>query len=510
MVSPALPQPRLIFFSKSVLEPSLIESLHLALKSGTDYHYRQTGSLEEVKEVIHRSTRVVWLANCSSKDEIAELYPALGPFESRIADGTLKIVLLNTARHPKLRDIVRARVGVEVVDLPVTTKALQYKLKNALLSAHQNYLKVSDVIDTSIVVGADAKTPLRTKPKVLGADVLWQPAVEFDYDFWWIPDGKSIRLVVGVWLIDLIGPSPAAGTWEVVAGLGEDGERAWMWRSRWLAEEVFQTREGRWIFFGKQAPEFSGLKSAWAFMGKKPKLAFYPNGSNKAKFVRFEFREEDGFLACENSVSAKMMLPQIQATFAQIPGGAARAIEPAAGSAILDPFGEFELPARNSTDAAATNLVGGEASGPLTPTSEIGIHLGLGVVSNSGVTAGAKSFGKMSFGVDVIRKNGELGDADMKPPSVYHVTKSGATLLLEPPNAEVGDRFHFRFKFAAGESITECMMEWEMTEVEMAFEEKLLAKGDFVSGDLAPLSYVLDKLEDRKRELKEFYRMARG
>ena len=126
------------------------------------------------------------------------------------------------------------------------------------------------------------------------------------------------------------------------------------------------------------------------------------------------------------------------------------------------------------------------------------------------MTAGAKSFAKFSFGVDVVRKNGELGDADMKPPSIYHVTKTGATLLLEPPNAEVGDRFHFRFKFATGEKTSECLMEWEMTEIEMAFDQKLLAKGDFVSGDLAPLAVTLDELEERKRELKEFYHRARG
>jgi hypothetical protein len=513
MSAPALPAPRLIFFSKSVNEPSLIESLHLALKSGTEYHYRQTPSLEEVKEVVNRSTRVVLLANCATKEEIAEIYPALGTFDARIADGTLKVVLLNTARHPKLRDIVRARVGVEVVDLPVTVKALQYKLKNALISAHQNYLKVSDTIDTSIIVGADSKTSLRTKPKVLGTEVLWQPAAEFDYDFWWIPDGKSIRLVVGVWLIDLVGPSPAAGTWESVSGLtNSEGERAWMWRSRWLADEAFQTREGRWIFFGKQAPEFSGVKNAWAFMGKSPKLAFFLSGQANAKYVRFEYRVEDGFLACENSASAKMLLPQIRATFTALPGGPKPApIEADAISAIADAYGDFELPPMaGATDDTATNLVTGETNGTLAPASEAGIHLGLGDVAQPGVTTGAQTFSKMSYGVDVVRKNGELGDANMKPPGVYHVTKTGATLLLEPPNAEVGDRFHFRFKFGTGDALTECLMEWELTEIEMEFDEKLLARGDFVSGDLAPLSHVLDKLEDRKRELKDFYRTARG
>ncbi|MBS1962549.1 MAG: hypothetical protein JST04_10055 [Bdellovibrionales bacterium] len=502
-------------------EPSLVESLHLALKSGgADYLYRQTTSLEESKEIVLRSTRVALLVNCATKEDIAEIYPALAAFENRISEGTVKVMLLNTARHPKLREIVRARVGVEVVDLPVTVKALQYKLKNALMSAHQNYLKVADVVDTSIVVGAEAKTSLRTKPNVSGTNVLWQPPTEFDCDFWWIPDGKSIRLVVGVWLVDLIGPSPAAGTWEPVAGMfGEEGERAWAWRSRWLADEVFQTREGRWIFFGKQAPEFSGVKNAWCFMGKFPRLAYFPNGTAKAKYTRFEFRTEDGFLASENSATGKTLLPAIQATFAQVPSGPARPTEVDAVSVLADAYDDFELPPIVATDVTPTNLITGESSdktsdptatGPLVPRTEVGVHLGLGAVANPGVTAGKQSFSKMSLGVDVVRKNGELGDADIKSPTVYHVSKTAATILIEPPNAEVGDRFHFRFKFGTGDALTECLMEWEMTEIEMAFEQKLLARGEFVSGDLAPLAHLLDKVEERKRELREFYVAARG
>jgi hypothetical protein len=43
----------------------------------------------------------------------------------------------------------------------------------------------------------------------------------------------------------------------------------------------------------------------------------------------------------------------------------------------------------------------------------------------------------------------------------------------------------------------------------MALENQLLATGEFVSGDFAPLAHVLDLLDERKQALKEFYHTAK-
>jgi len=115
----------------------------------------------------------------------------------------------------------------------------------------------------------------------------------------------------------------------------------------------------------------------------------------------------------------------------------------------------------------------------------------------------------MSFGVDVVRKNGKLGADGLLPPTVYEVTRKGATLMLTSSDARIGDRFHFRFHFNSGEKHTECMMEWELLEIEMAFENQLLATGEFISGDFGPLDHALNTMDARRQQLRDFYRAAR-
>lgn len=502
MAQPVLPLPRLVYFSKSVTDTTFSESVHLALKSGTEYRYRQTETGEEIREIVSRSTRVVWLVNVTTKETILEVYPLLPELQARLADGTLKIFFLNTARHPKLRDLVRSRPGVEVIDPPITTKALQYKLKNAVISVHQTYIKNADLLDGVAVVGSEAKNNLlRPRPRILGAEVLWQPPFELNVDFWWIPDGKSIRLVLGVWLIDLIGPSTAAGVWEESAAeSGINGEKVWFWKNRWLSEEVFQTRKGRWLFFGRQIPEYSATKNAWLFIGKNPRLAYFEDDQPIPKMVRFEYREDEGFIACENSLNAKALLPRIRETFIEeAPKTFLQETEtPDQGG--RDEFSLLKETAREETPAALV----------LRGSSDTAKNSGIAKVEAPGVSAGVHAFQQTSMGVEVLRKNGEPLTHSRLHTLVYDLGKTNATFAIDFTDLEIGDRFHFRLKLGFGDSCIDCVMEWELGSILMVSDGKTVARGEFVSGDFAPLAHAMDRMQERKRELKEFYRLARG
>lgn len=513
--SPVTALPRLVFFSRSLTQPALIESLHLALKTSTEYQYRTTELVDQMKEIVSRSTRVVILANCLTKEDITDLYNVLPTFAERISDGTVRVVVLNSIRHPKLPELLRTRGTVEVVDLPTTQKNLQYKLKNSLISVHQSYLKKDQAKDaaTPIEVGTEnIKTSLRSPERNADTDVLWQASIGFDFDFWWIASAKHLRRVVGVWLIDLIGPGPSAGTWEEVPGFDRGGEKAWMWRTRWLADEAFQTTDGHWFFFGKQ-PEFSWQKGMWTFVSKTPALAFFPNGTRTPKYTRFEYKPEEGLIFFENSHVTQLLLPRIQATLETRVGTQNGDSSPEIVE-LPDQFEEFELPPEVVALEEKARLSPAPIEIPqnsvLVAKSENAASIGLGTIEIAGVSAGAGAYEKTDFGVDVIRKNGKLGTADLQPPKIYEVTRSGATVMLEPALAKIGDRFHFRFHFSSGDKRAECLMEWELQQIEMAFENQLLASGGFISGDFGPLDHVLESVEERRKELREFYDAARG
>ncbi len=420
--APVTALPRLVLFTRSMAQPALVEAMDVALRTSTECQYRPTDSIAQVKEIVSRSTRVVLLANCLTKEDITDLFNALPALSARIVEGTVRVFVLNSIRHPKLAELLRSRGNVDVVDLPTTQKALQYKIKNALISVHQSYLKKDQAKEAQTpieVTAQQAKASLRSAARNKDLDILWQSPVGFDFDFWWLVSPKNIRRVVGVWLVDLIGPGPSAGTWEEVPGFDRGGEKAWMWRTRWLADEAFQTTDGRWFFFGKQ-PEFSWQKAMWSFVSKNPMLAFFPNGARDPKYTRFEYKADDGFIFFENSHLTQLLLPRIQATLERRIGGGSNSNDVPEIVDALDQFDEFELPpSLDEAEIAASETVVVEPTeaitdeppsgilrdnadfNPETVTPErsvlsvnpaIALPFGMGPIQNAGISAGSAAY----------------------------------------------------------------------------------------------------------------------
>jgi len=476
--SPPATLPRLILFTRSQSQPPMIADLHQAFSKNPDFNYQIVHQAKELVTAVGEGSRGVLFANCDKKEDVADLYNVLSQFAPRVAEGCLRILVLNGIGHAQLASILRSRCAVEVVEPPTNPKAIQYKIKTALQIVNKNSLQNEKKPSEQKPASAQPKPHVTVQPA--GMNVLWEEPVDFQFDTWWIPNRKSIRNVVEVWLIDLLGPGPIIGTWEEVPGLERSGEKAWAWTPDPVAEHVFQTPKGNWIFFGKK-PEFSWETNFWSFVSKDPSFAFYVQNSKVPTHVRFELTAE-GLRILENSAHTKGLLGQIGSTF----------------GAHLD--------------------VPQSARGVLEPNEESITGLGLSKVTEEGIVAGIQAFDRLNLNVEVLRVNGVLGSCGMKPPSVYEVTEVGAMFLLEPPISKVGDRYEFRFKFATGETNLECSMEWELTDVmewelndvNSTLNETQLAMGRFCSGDYDPFFGILDRLEERRKELKHFYELARG
>lgn len=540
-------KPVLVLFSRSGHQPAFLEPLHRALGASADLGYAMTGRPEDLAGFFAASSRGVLLANCLLKEDIADLYNVLPQFASRVADGTLKILVLNSIGHPRLGSLLRSRApALEVLETPTNLKAIQYRLKSALTAVHQAYQKAaasraktetSEEIDPALGTKTRAA---RAKPKAGGQEVLWQSAVDFNFDCWWIPSRKNIRNVVGAWLIDLLGPGPVVGTWEELSGIERAGEKAWAWRPRSIAEEIFQTPDGRWVFFGKQ-PEFSWQKNLWSFVSKQPMFAYYPDGQREPEFVRIEYRPDEGLLFLENSGFTQTLLPRIQSTFESRLG--ARSGSPAENAEVGGNFDgwDFEIdPSAGPSASSRPAADGGEGSAEwkdhtgargmdfksgsvrvdaarsapkprnaLTPDAAIGGKLGLQAIETAGVVAGAQAFDRLEVRVDPLRKN---GDRIERAPEIllYEVNESGATFLIRDLANRVGDRLLLRFRLDSGSLKMECAMDWELTSVDLTLEDGMLVSGAFRDGDFDPLFTLLDRLDARKKELKEFHAAARG
>lgn len=449
----------------------MVGDLHQAFLKNPDLDYRVVNQGKELVEAIGEGTRGVLFANCDKKEDVADLYNVLSQLGPRVTEGSLRVLVLNGIGHAGLASILRSRCVVEVVELPTNPKAIQYKIKTALQIVNKNFQQNDKhPTEPKPAVVSPPKPSVTVQPP--GMNIHWQPPVDFQFDVWWIPDRKNIRNVVEVWLIDLLGPAPVIGEWEEVPGLDRSGEKAWSWRPDAMAEDTFQTPDGNWVFYGKK-PEYSWQKNLWSFVSKDPLFAYFPNGAKEPSYTRFELRPQDGLQFLKNSLHTKSLIRQIAATFG------AHVDTPQLVRGVLDP-------------------------------SETITGLGLDAVEVQGIAAGIEAFDKLNLDVEVLRVNGVLGSGGLKPPFVYEVTEVGAMLLFEPALAKVGDRYEFKFKFNAGETYLECSMEWELTDVDSTLNECQLAMGKFCSGDYDPYYGILDRLEERRRELKDFYELARG
>src|SRR5262249_39323265 len=154
-------------------QPAIIESLHKSLSTTRDLDYRMTGSPAELAQLVDGSARVVLLSNCLLKEDIADLYNVLPSFEARVTEGTIRILVLNSIRHPRLGPLLRSRSALEVLEIPISLKALQYKMKNALTFVHQSYQRsLNQKKKGDLDLGAEAKTA-KTKAKS-SHEIVWQ------------------------------------------------------------------------------------------------------------------------------------------------------------------------------------------------------------------------------------------------------------------------------------------------------------------------------------------------
>jgi hypothetical protein len=532
-----------ILFARSVSQPTIVDSLHRSLSIAKEIVYHTTDSADVVLRLVRESERVVLIANCLLKEDIADLYNTLPSFDSRVAAGTARILVLNTIRHPRLGPLLRSRSAVEIIEVPVTLKALQYKLKHALTFIHQSWKRAEEVKRRREDETIAATLTAREAPKPGTYDIRWQSAYDFDFDTWFIPSPRHIRNVVGAWLIDLLGPGPVIGTWEEIPGIERSGEKGWAWRPRPGVEEVFQTPGGRWIFFGKQ-PEFSWQKNLWSFVSKTPMLAFFRDESKDPQYVRFEFRSGEGLHFVANSDHTERLIPRMQATFDSRLGfnRAGEAVpeteqssdsleswdfsvdesEPAAhdrGGGRSD--GGNAAPAwKDHTGAVGVDLRGKNHQVPkesgakpwrnaLTPDEKMGKELGLKDVRNPGVSAGGKAFDRIQLVAEAFRRNGE-NIPPAKDLFIFDISETSLTLVLPRGVGNIGDRIHLRIQLDTGQVKLECTMVWEFGNVDADLGGNRMASGIFRTGEFDPLFELLNQLESRKKELGDFFKLGKG
>jgi hypothetical protein len=549
--TPSLDRVKMVVYTKSLVQPPVMGALIKQLEA-------QQGKLEFeilkdsalIRGSVEKTNLTVLILTLHAKEELVEVLNVLTQVESRIQSGLLRAIVLNGMNHPRVMTLLKSKGVSEIVDFQVSIKALNHKIKNALLLVTQTFQRLQNQkVRTSTVLGNDGNGKSSNR-EVSSNDIVWEKPTEHLNDYWWLPSARNLRCVMGRWLIDILGPGPAVGSWEETT-YERHGERGWEWKIRVSTDPTFQPRSGRWIFFGKQ-PEFVWQKNLWAFVSKMPYLAFYAEGEKDAEFVRFDAPAPGKMRAHENSEVSRAYLPKIQASleasmklskteeksdlrgnfepssenssvggggFYSSSGDGASSGGPSFQGGSISPD---EAPAdwNNHTGAVGFGFrakdiqVGRDGPGPkwrnaLTPDEGIGGVLGLGEIQQAGLVAGAKTFERPILELFGTKRNG-APYARRLSLRVMEVTPDRAGFEISSTELKSADRIVLEVEFRLGDVEKKFELEWACEYVEPVDGGRAYAAGIFTGGNLAELGAILRLVEQRHIELQGFFAVARG
>lgn len=548
---------KMVIYAKSTAQPPVMASLVQQLeaqKGRLEYEVLQDAS--RIRPSVEQTTMTVLILTLHEKEELVGVLNVLTEVQGRVQSGLLRAMVLNGINHPRVIALLKAKGVQEIVDFNTNIKALNHKIKNAFLLITQTAQRLQNQnIRASMVVGGESAARGRGAGRGESSnEIQWEKPIEHACDVWWIPSAKNLRNVMGRWLIDMLGPGPAAGFWEETT-YERNGEKGWVWKVRVPTDTTFMPKPGRWIFFGRQ-PEFVWQKNLWAFVSRMPYLAYYAEGQSEPEFVRIDSPAAGRLKAFENSEVSQAYLPKIQASLeaslklSKTEGSGASEIrgDLDAGGGLGDQSigGDFSPSGMTPTagGGGGNYSSSGSAGDPppadwndhtgavgfgfkakdlrvaddskkakwrsaLSAEKGLGGKLGLEDIKQSGLVAGARSFDRMILEVRPSARNG----AEVARKDVLRVIELTTTrMAFEFPRAGISERDKFRFsvEFRLGSVDKKFDLELAVDSVQSIDGAGSLVQGGFTGGALADLEEILKLVSQRQVELKDFFLVAKG
>lgn len=492
---------------------------------------------------VEKTSLTVLIVSLHAKEDLLEVLNVLSRVESRIKSGLLRAIVLNGMNHPQVIALLKAKGITEIVDFDVSIKTLNHKIKNALLLVTQTFQRLQNQnLRASTVIGNEAKNVKnvrRTQQESAASnEISWVKPNEHPCDIWWIPSARNLRSVMGRWMLDLLGPGPAAGYWEETT-YERSGEKGWEWKIRVSTDTTFLPCPGRWIFFGKQ-PEFVWQKNIWSFVSKFPYLAFYAEGQSDPEFVRVDSPALGKLKVIENSEVARQFLPKIQSSLEL----SLKTTRPDTGG-VEKQSGSFDLPFENANVSKSGSYNQGDLSrddpegswnqhgssvgvdfgkkdkrideskakpkwrSALSPDSVAGGKIGLEEVEQKGITTGAKTFQKLFLQVTLRKRNGQ-DVAVQQAIRVIELTQARATFEFPLEWIVEKDNFTLLVEFRLGDVEKKFELDWNSQSTQIVEGAGCLAEGEFTGGELTELAQIIQLTDKRQVELRDFFVVAKG
>ena len=281
-----------------------------ALKKNVAIQFEMLPSIKDATSFLKQTSKALLLLVMAQKDDLVGTLEFLAVFQNQIKSGVIRVIVVDLLKHPKVPGMLQSKGCRDLLEPTASSKAILYKIQQMIQiiekAAANSPANFDKKIDSSSKQGSGKDK--NSESRDTGKEIKFVEALQLPSDCWLLANKKDARNVMGRWLIEMVGPGPAAGSWNEFNG----SKTEWEWVPKKTdTKDPFILDLGKWIYKGRQ-PEFIWKTNRWQFVSNEPSLGFLVEGA--PSIMRFQL-EKTALLFAENSQHAKNKLRLIQATF---------------------------------------------------------------------------------------------------------------------------------------------------------------------------------------------------
>lgn len=254
------------------------------------------------------------LFSISNKKEFQGLASVLKRLKKDIKNNLFKVSGYNNIENKKVEKFLKEHHVTDIFEGELTTKAIEFKFNlwfRSIQAARKKHTQLSSqqIDQTSNKESGGLSNKLKTSTKAKNP-IKYLAPLELHSDCWIFPKESGAKNIMNSWVIEMIGPGPAAGHWQDITKKTNSTTPVWKWMPTREDLFTFILDNGYWIFKGRE-PFFNWEVNLWKFSGNEPQLLFYSNDFQISKF----YIENGQLHLTETSAQAQAKMQMIKESF---------------------------------------------------------------------------------------------------------------------------------------------------------------------------------------------------
>jgi hypothetical protein len=300
-----------VFFLHSDTPPTSFIPMQKVFASNTTLDLRMDLSIDDAQYEVKLGRKCILVFTIGSREELTAALNAILALKNETKSRKAMIVIFMKNSNQKVDELLIRSGCSEVIDFQVSFKAASHKINRYVKLIAQDAPEIiADVeltnkkgdalTDEAIAVrGRSSANPTPT------FSVSISRAWEGQDDFWLFRKKVYAKKYKEFWLIEIIGPSPAAGKWVEIT------KDRWQWQTR-PGFDLFSAQKGNWEFAGFE-PKYDWTINRWGLVSSAPALELVE--ASQIIYSRFFLADSNSLIVPENSAFALSLFQKMKETY---------------------------------------------------------------------------------------------------------------------------------------------------------------------------------------------------